>query len=96
MIEKAENSAQQATENPTYAQTTLGNLIGKGDKILGVSWDRENDVLKFPLEELVKRSKVEKITKRAVLSVILNLFHPMGINSPVMVNEKPCLKTYAN
>ena len=71
-----------------YAQTTLGNLMGKGDKILGVSWDKENDVFRFPLEELVKRSKVGKITKRAVLSVISSLFDPMGIISPVMVNAK--------
>ena len=88
MIEKAENSAPQASEDFTYAQTTLGNLMGKGDKILGVSWDRENDVFSFPLEELVKRSKVEKITKRVVLSVISSLFDPMGIISPVMVNAK--------
>ena len=37
MIERAENSAQQASEDPIYAQTTLGNSMGKGDKILGVS-----------------------------------------------------------
>ena len=34
MIEKAENSAPQASEDSTYAQTTLGNSMGKGDKIL--------------------------------------------------------------
>ena len=88
MIEKAENSAPQASEYSTYAQTTLGNLMGKGNKILGVSWDRENDVFSFPLEEVVKRSKVEKITKRVVLSIISSLFDPMGIISPVMVNAK--------
>ena len=55
MIEKAENSAPQASEDSTYTQTTLGNLMGKGDKILGVSWDRENDVFSFSLEQLVKR-----------------------------------------
>ena len=62
--------------------------MGKGDKILGVSWDRKNNVFSFPLEELVKRSKVEKITKRAVLSVISSLFDPVGIISPVMVSAK--------
>ena len=88
VVEKAENSAQQASEDPTYAQTTLGNLMGKGDKILGVSWDRENDAFRFPLEELVKKSKVEEITKRAVLSVISSLFDTMGIIAPVMINAK--------
>ena len=62
--------------------------MGKSDKILGVSWDRENNAFSFPLEELVKRSKVEKITKRAVLSVISSLFDPMGIISPIMASEK--------
>ena len=76
MIEKAENSAPQASEYSTYAQTTLGNLMRKSDKILGVSWDRKNDAFSFPLEELVKRSKVEKITKRVVLSVISSLLIP--------------------
>ena len=88
VIEKAENSARQASENSTYAQTTFGNSMRKGDKIPGVSWGRENDVFSFPLEELVKISKVEKITKRVVLSVILSLFDPMGIISPAMVNAK--------
>ena len=37
VIEKVENSAQQASEDPTYAQTTVGNLMGIGDRILGVS-----------------------------------------------------------
>ena len=45
-------------------------------------------MFRFPLEELVKRSKVEKITKRAVLSVISSLFDPMRVISPVMANGK--------
>lgn len=59
--------------------------LDKVIKILGLSWDREDDKFKFKVE---LPEKPKTITKRNVLSEVARLFDPFGWLSPAIVKAK--------
>ncbi|XP_055584910.1 uncharacterized protein LOC129737771 [Uranotaenia lowii] len=53
-------------------------------KTLGITWEPEPDTFRFDYNT----TSPEKITKRAILSTIAQLFDPLGLISPVVVRAK--------
>jgi hypothetical protein len=76
-------------EFQTYAQASLGiPLDNSCDKVLGLKWDCENDLIKFDLLKLVESLKGTKLTKRNLLSTLAKMFDPLGLVSCVIVIMK--------
>ena len=73
----------------TFAKTSLavhGNPIGQ--KVLGLAWNCETDLLSFDLTVVSKRTVNAPPTKRTMLSLLACLYDLLGYYSPVTVRMK--------
>ncbi|XP_055613757.1 uncharacterized protein LOC129760180 [Uranotaenia lowii] len=71
-----ENLAHPSTENPEPGEVV---------KVLGISWEPEHDLFYFKFAPF---STDGKITKNRILSVIAQLYDPLGLIAPVVVRAK--------
>ena len=62
----------------------------EGRKVLGINWDNERDILSFSFEKIVEFSHSLTPTKRNLLRMIANLYDPLGLISPLVIEMK-CL-----
>ena len=84
----SEGHSVSATEE-TYAKETLGSEAGVGKtKFLGLFWEMEKDYLEFDFAKVANLDTKTKITKRTILSIIAELFDPLGLVSPLIVGSK--------
>ncbi len=91
-----ENESASVTEKvtrlddfQTYVQASLGiPLDNSCDKVLGLIWDCEDDLIKFDLLKLVESLKRKNLTKRNLLSTLAKMFDPLGLVSCVIVIMK--------
>ena len=59
------------------------------NKVLGISWTAENDMLSFDLAQILRESlKAEVITKKNVLKTVSSIYDPLGLLSPAVVSLK--------
>ena len=73
----------------TFAKTSLavhGSLIGQ--KVLGLAWNCETDMLSFDLTIVSRRAVNAPSTKRTMLSLLACLYDPLGYYCPVTVSMK--------
>lgn len=79
----------QQIDADVSAQNTI--ILGKGvkTKTLGINWDSTKDVLMFNISE-AKNTKA--VTKRIILSEIAQIFDPMGLLSPCILEAKKLLQ----
>ena len=68
----------------------------KGEKVLGLAWDCENDTLHFNFQHIADKAKGLEATKRNVLSLLASLFDPLGMVSPVTVGMKVLFQEICN
>jgi len=61
-------------------------------KVLGIPWDSKTDTLEFELSEFGSKFTSMEITKRKVVSVIAQLFDPLGLLSPIFISAKVLLQ----
>ncbi|XP_057671162.1 uncharacterized protein LOC130902897 [Diorhabda carinulata] len=54
-------------------------------KTLGIQWDNKNDILKYTIKQFTHRNT---ITKRHILSIIAQIYDPLGLLSPSIVIAK--------
>ena len=52
---KSEMINGEETDDVTYAVEALGDSQRSSDKVFGIKWNRNEDLLKFDLEEIVKK-----------------------------------------
>lgn len=85
------NHLSSTTEpTPKTRETSVVNLDGeKGTKTLGVGWNPQTDVISFASKEV----KLEKLTKRSVLSNISKLYDPLGLASAVTIKARIALQS---
>lgn len=92
-IERNESNATGGRNEgeETYAKLTLGSgsdVSMSCQKVLGLPWDCDRDVIQFSFKKLVDRAREMQLTKRNLLSLLAGLFDPLGIISPMIV----CMK----
>ena len=87
---KVDNGQVKVSEEDlTYAKSSVGMQLGcKGQKVLGLAWDYEADVISFDLTEIADRAKGLPATKRNTLRLLAGIFDPLGIMGPVTVSAK--------
>ena len=72
----ASGNALTSTVSPAYA------------KILGVPWNKTEDMLKIGFMKPLKEANDNKLTKRKILSAINGIFDLLGISAPVVITGK--------
>ena len=86
LITAGEREVKAAEE--TYAESMLPinqSSLPDDKKVLGVRWDVPSDQLVFSLDGIVKTAMQIKPTKRNVVSVIGQIYDPLGFLSPVTI-----------
>ena len=69
-------------EDITYAKSSVGMRLGcKGQKVLGLAWDYEADVINFDLMETAERTKGLPARKQNTLR-LAGIFDPPGNYRP--------------
>ena len=69
-------------ENATYAKSSLGMQLGSnGQKVLGLSWDFEQDTITLELITIAKRAEGLQATKRNTLRLLAGIFDPLAGNN---------------
>ena len=76
-------SSLPGEEELTYAKQQLGGAKPSEGKLLGVPWDREQDVI-----SVILQITQTETTKRGVLSHLAKIYDPLGLASPVMLIGK--------
>ena len=76
-------SSSPYEEELTYAKQQLGGAKPSEGKLLGVPWDREQDVI-----SVILQTTQTGTTKRGVLSHLAKIYYPLGFASPVMLTGK--------
>ena len=73
-------------ENVTYAKSSLGLKMGSnGQKVLGLSWDFEEDTITLELTVIAERAKDLPATKRNTLRLLEGIFDPLGMIGPITI-----------
>ena len=62
--------------------------------MLGLEWDCDKDTLQFDLERLARTAVNLRPTKRNILSVLSDLFDPLGIVSSITVAIKALFQEF--
>ena len=80
-LESQDQASSDGTE--TYAKQQLGVPKGNEASILGLSWNKEDNVIgvKFPLESTEQ-------TKRGILAKVAGVYDPLGLVSPTTLIGK--------
>ena len=89
MIEKTELSSMEATS--TYccdAPVKIDDSRTDLSKLLGVAWDKLQDMFIFDFREQLNSIKCLPCTKRLTLRVTASLFDPLGLLSPFTITLK--------
>jgi hypothetical protein len=80
------SSAEVMKEIPSQDKANGGEI-----KVLGIDWQPEPDVLRIP-EVTRLQSSEPAATKRSVLSLLAQIFDPLGLVSPVTVRSRILLQ----
>ncbi len=88
MFRKAEGEVEM--QDSTSESVDQGNVkVGKSDavksecKVLRISWNRDTDVLKFPLSEMMNVNAESRVTKRSLLSTLSKILNHLELVSPI-------------
>ncbi|GFV72257.1 integrase catalytic domain-containing protein [Trichonephila clavipes] len=68
------------------------SLGGNGTKVLGLSWNTNEDYLTRDTKSLLEFVSLDKNTKRFILQAVGNIFDPLGLISPFTVRMKYLLQ----
>ena len=76
-------------EGISYAKSSVGMQLGcKGQKVLGLAWDYEEDTISLDLSATARCAEGLPATKRNTLRLIAGIFDPLGIIGPVTITAK--------
>ena len=81
-------SSSVVEENTTYTSTLFNNEMSNRQKILGVSWDPDSDMLEFDIRSIAKSLQALEPTKRNIVTVASRFYDPLDYLSPVIITLK--------
>ena len=82
-VPELEAPEDSMSEETTFAKEQLGTPKAGGGSILGLTWNKDDDILeiKFPADHA-------SVTKRGVLGKIARVYDPLGLVSPMTLSGK--------
>ena len=75
-------------ESVKKEQVAGENNSHQSNKVLGIFWDNEADLLKSDLEEVLINMNTDVLTKQMILSTTAKFFDPLRLISPVILQLK--------
>ena len=73
----------------SYAKSSVSMQMGcKGQKVLGLAWDYEEDTISLDLSAITRRAEGLPATTRNTLRLIAGIFDLLGIIGPVTITAK--------
>ena len=79
-------------EDESFAKLSCGKFdeieTPKEQKVLGLNWNTENDILTLKFGKIVEVGKSLMPTKRSVLKTATKVFDPLGVISPTTLKAK--------
>ena len=76
-------------EDISYAKSSVGMQLGtKGQKVLGLAWDFEEDTITLDLIRIAEHAEGLPATKHSTLRLLAGIFDPLGIIGPVTITAK--------
>ena len=89
---KLDVEKQKVTEDDeSYPKVVLNNNVVCNEseiKVLGSTWNRESDKLKFDFSVITRNVDNAPLTKRVLLSATARFFDPLGLGSPIILPLK--------
>ncbi|GFU13926.1 uncharacterized protein TNCV_940951 [Trichonephila clavipes] len=74
---------------PVHETVSIG---ANGKKVLGLSWNTNEDYLIIDIKSLLEFVSLDKNTKRFILQAVGKIFDPLGLISPFIVRKKRILQ----
>ena len=68
------------------------DAINKVEKVLGIPWDNDEDILVYDFKTIMKDAHKSKPTKRNLLKIISSFYDPIGLIQPIMISLKILLQ----
>ena len=75
-------------EDCGYAKSVLGDQSEVNNKVLGQTWNVQDDKFEMNLAKIIDHQDPSICTKRVVLSITAKFFDPLGLISPVILQLK--------
>ena len=75
-------------EDCGYTKSVLGNQNDGSSKVLGQTWNVQDDKFEMDLAKIVANHDPNNFTKRIVLSIAAKFFDPLGLILPVVLQLK--------
>ena len=72
----------------SYTKATLAAVLSGEQKTLGVTWNVDNDQLRFGFANVAYQARQLEPTKRNVVSLLGHFYDPLGFLSPIVVRFK--------
>ena len=85
-------------ENQSYTDSVLGGKHDINDeeeqKVFGLLWNHETDKLSVDLSKVVENAASLPLTKRSILTVVAQVYDPLGWITPVVIPIRFSFRNY--
>ena len=68
------------------------DAVNKVEKVLGIPWDSDEDILVYDFKTIMKDAHKSKPTKRNLLKIISSFYDPIGLIQPILISLKILLQ----
>ena len=70
----------------TYNNSGREDTVNKIEKVLGIPWDSDKDMLVYDFKNIMKDAHKSKSTKRNLLKMVPLFYDPIGLIQPIWIS----------
>ena len=70
----------------TYNNSGSEDTVNKIEKVLGIPWDSDKDILVYDSKNIMKDAHKSKSTKRNLLKMVPLFYDPIGLIHPIWIS----------
>ena len=76
-------------QNPiTHNNSGNEDTVNKVEKVLGIPWDSDKDILVYDFKAIMKDAHKSKPTKRNLLKIVSSFYDSIGLIQPILTSLK--------
>ena len=87
-----ENKQFRITELITHNNSGKEDTVNKVEKVLGVPWDSDKDILLYDFKAIMKDGHKSKPTKRNLLKIVSSFYDLIELIQPILISLKTLLQ----
>ena len=88
ILETRSNEDNSKDESVQHASDKIETFSRTNQKVLGIDWDENKDILKLGVGEIFKNAEKISPTKRNILKIIASIYDPIGLLQPIVIKLK--------